>query len=236
MGLGYGILGLVFIVVLMLYGARKRAYKSRLGTLQGWLHSHIYLGLLALAAIVFHSGFRLHDKVAATAFVLLSIVVLSGIVGAFLYTIGPPMLTDVESNLTPKEMSDQLNELAESMVRLASGKSLALQAVCSSLLAMERPRRMAGWRLLFGMPYRGGDEKETDVSLQKQLRDVGPGEQAELTQLLTLSNEIRELRGRLVLKQRYRNIMEVWLYLHLPFSFALLAVVAAHVIGFFYYW
>jgi hypothetical protein len=35
---------------------------------------------------------------------------------------------------------------------------------------------------------------------------------------------------------RFRALMRVWLVLHVPLSFALLAAVIAHIISVFYYW
>ena len=63
-GIVSGILGLVAIVFLMCFGIIKRRYRSSLGNLQTWLHLHVYLGLLVLLLILFHSGFRFHDWVA----------------------------------------------------------------------------------------------------------------------------------------------------------------------------
>jgi len=36
--------------------------------------------------------------------------------------------------------------------------------------------------------------------------------------------------------RRYRAILEIWLVAHTPLSFALLAVLIAHVVSVFYYW
>ena len=35
---------------------------------------------------------------------------------------------------------------------------------------------------------------------------------------------------------RYRALLEVWLYGHVPLSFALLAALIAHVVSVFYFW
>src|SRR5690349_3586579 len=84
-GLGYGIAGTLLILLLAFFGIRKRWYRSTFGTLEQWLQSHIYLGLLVLLVLVFHTGMRFNDKVAVTTFVLVVIVVASGAFGAILY-------------------------------------------------------------------------------------------------------------------------------------------------------
>ncbi|MGZ7041795.1 MAG: hypothetical protein ACXVH7_08400, partial [Thermoanaerobaculia bacterium] len=103
-GLGYGIAGYALILLLAFFGIRKRNYRSTFGTMEQWLQSHIYLGVLVLLILFFHTGGRFNDKIAVTTFVLVAIVVLSGVFGAILYATVPRMLTEVESNLTVDEL------------------------------------------------------------------------------------------------------------------------------------
>src|SRR4026209_621972 len=72
-GLAYGIAGTALILLLAFFGIRKRWYRSTFGTLEQWLQSHIYLGLLVLLVLVFHTGMGFNDKVAVATFVLVVI-------------------------------------------------------------------------------------------------------------------------------------------------------------------
>jgi len=56
-GLLYGIIALVAILLLMYYGIRKRSYYSTFGTLRGWLSFHIYIGALTMVLVAMHAGF-----------------------------------------------------------------------------------------------------------------------------------------------------------------------------------
>ncbi len=147
-GLAYGIAGTALILLLAFFGIRKRWYRSTFGTLEQWLQSHIYLGLLVLVVLMFHTGMRFNDRVAVATLVLVIIVVASGIFGAILYVTVPRMLTEVESNLSVEDMSDQLNQLARAMARIASGRSAAFQRIHDELAKQTMPRGLAGWRLL----------------------------------------------------------------------------------------
>src|SRR5215210_1790920 len=140
-GIAYGVIGSALILLLSFFGVRKRWYRSTFGTLEQWLQSHIYLGILALIILVFHAGGRFHDVVAVTTLVLVAIVVLSGIAGSILYVTVPRVLTEVESDLTADEISDQVNQLARSMARIASGKSAPFQRVYGELIRESKP----GW-------------------------------------------------------------------------------------------
>jgi hypothetical protein len=238
-GVAYGVLGAAAILVLLFFGARKRWYKSVWGRLESWLQSHIWLGLLAGALIACHAGFHFRDRLAIAAFMTLLVVVGSGIWGVVLYRQVPRLLTEVETGLTAAEASEQLNQLARAMARVAAGRSAELGRVHQSLLAQSRPGRLAGWRILRPASGRAGRERGSgkgDRRWAEMVGRVGPAEQADLRQLLVLSRQREELRRRLLDQQRYKNLLDVWLYLHVPLSIALVALVVAHVVAVLYYW
>lgn len=231
-GLGYGIAGTALILLLAFFGIRKRWYRSTFGTLEQWLQSHIYLGVLVLIVLLFHTGGRFNDKIAVTTLVLVAIVVASGIVGAILYVTIPRLLTEVESNLTVDEISEQLNQLARSMARIASGRSAPFQRIYDELLRQTQPGGLAGWRLLLS---RLGRKKQQEADWTRLIALVPIEEQEELRQMLVVSRQRRELLLRLIFQQRYKNVLEFWLYIHVPFTIALLVFTVVHVVAVFYY-
>lgn len=233
MGIFYGVVASVLILVLLAFGLRKRAYRSTLGTLDGWLQAHLYLGLLSAVVVALHAGFRFHDRVATASFAVLLLVVATGFVGARLYATVPRQLTRVASNLTAEEISEQLNQLAGSMARLAAGRSESFRRIADRLLAETRPPSAAGWRLVFRGA--GASSEVADESWEVLLALVAEEEREPLRKLLVLARQHRELHRRLRLQQRYQNLLQVWLYLHLPLSVALVVLVVAHVLGALYF-
>ncbi|MFA6955224.1 MAG: hypothetical protein WC538_05045 [Thermoanaerobaculia bacterium] len=231
LGLIYGFSALFLMFFLIYFGIRKRAYRSRFGTLQEWLHAHIWLGLFSFLVIVAHTGFRFQDKIAIALFVVISLVIATGIFGAILYKTIPRELTEIQSNLTGQEISDQLNQLSKSMARLASGKSSPFQRIYYSLQREALPGFLAGWKLVFT----GGRRSDKAGDWTGLVGMVEKSEQDELRQLLVASRQQKELHLRLVYQQRYRNILDFWLYMHLPLSVAMLVLIVAHVFGVFYY-
>jgi hypothetical protein len=232
-GLGYGIGGTFLILLLAFFGIRKRWYRSRFGTLEQWLQSHIYLGVLVIVVLLFHTGGRFNDKVAVATLVLVAIVVASGIFGAVLYTIVPRLLTEVESELTVDEISEQLNQLARSMARIASGRSAPFQRIYDELLRQTQPGGLAGWRLLLSRLGRKPQKDSGDWA--RLLALVPKEEQEELRQMLVVSRQRKELLLRLIYQQRYKNVLESWLYVHVPFTIVLLVFAALHIAAVFYY-
>jgi predicted membrane channel-forming protein YqfA (hemolysin III family) len=232
-GLAYGTIGYALILLLAFFGIRKRWYRSTFGTLEQWLQSHIYLGLLVLVILLFHTGGRFNDKVAVATLVLVIIVVASGIVGAILYVTVPRLLTEVESNLTVADLSDQLNQLGRNMARIASGRSGPFQRIHDELEKQATPGPLAGWTLVFSRLARRRKQDAGDWA--RLLGLVPKEEQEDLRQMLVLSRQRRELLLRLIFQQRYKNVLEFWLYIHVPFTIALLLFALVHIAAVFYY-
>jgi len=231
-GIAFGVLALALVGLLLYYGVRKRSYTSRFGTVEGWLQSHVYLGLLSVVVVLYHAGFRLQDQVATAAFWVLAAVVVTGVYGAILYTVVPRLLTEAQGEDTPEGLSEELERIARSMRRLAQGRSAVFQRLQEGLLTETRPGRLAGWRLLFTRRR----EREAEPDWAPLLGRVGPEEQEDLRGLLVLSRQHREIHRRLVGQQKYRNLLDVWLWLHVPLSLALVVLVLAHLGAVFYYW
>jgi hypothetical protein len=231
-GLVYGTIGFFLCYLLAYFGIRKRSYRSRFGTLEQWLQSHIYLGVLALVILLLHTGGRFNDKVAVATMILVGIVVGSGIVGAVLYVTVPRLLTEVESELTIDEISEQINQLGKQMARIASARSEPFQRIYKQLIDEGKPGWLAGWRLLLS---RMKSKKSASSDWAPLLRLVPKDEEAELRQMLVVSRQRKELLLRLLFQSRYKNVLESWLYVHVPFTVALLVLAIVHVVAVFYY-
>jgi hypothetical protein len=229
-GVTYGVLATLLVLLLTAFGLRKRAYRSTWGTLDGWLQAHVYLGLLSVAVVAFHAGFRFRDRVATAAAVALVAVVATGFVGARLYAALPRRLTRVESNLTVEEISVELNRLTQAMERLSASRSPLFARIARDLLKTSRPRLLAGWRLLL---VAGGGEPEPDR--EPLLRQLPEDEREPMRQVLVLYRQHRELHLRLRYQQRYKNLLEAWLYLHVPLTVVLIVLIAVHVAAVFYF-
>ncbi len=232
-GLIFGTAGFLLILLLAYYGIRKRSYRSTFGTMEQWLQSHIYLGILVLVLLSLHTGGRFNDAIAVITLILVAVVIVSGIAGSIFFVTVPRLLTEVESNLTVDEISQQLNQLGRSMARLASGRSAGFVRIYDGLMAESLPGWLAGWRLLFSRMRRGSQQPGADWS--RLLALAGRDEQEQLRQMLVLSRQRKELLMRLMYQQRYKNVLEFWLYIHVPVTIAVLVFGTVHVIAVFYY-
>lgn len=86
-GHGLGVLGfLLMLVGTAGYAWRKR--RSGPGAMQRWLQAHVVTGLVGPYLVLLHTGFAFRG-IAGASFVLVAVVVVSGIVGRFAYTAVP---------------------------------------------------------------------------------------------------------------------------------------------------
>jgi hypothetical protein len=81
LGLIFGATAFGIFIFAGLLGLRKKVVLWRLGTLQRWMRAHIWLTLLTIPLILFHSGFRMGGPMTTWLWIIYVIVMVSGIYG-----------------------------------------------------------------------------------------------------------------------------------------------------------
>ncbi len=233
-GLTYGVIATIMIGVLMMLGIRKRSYASGVGTLQGWVSAHVYLGLLTLLLVPMHAGFRFGVDVHTLAFVLLAVVVVSGIVGILLYQYLPSRLTKYESGLQADKIDKEIAQLLSEMRNLVKNKSDALVRLYQAEVAKVNDLKVNGWSLL--LRGSGGDLiARRSKELAEKVSSIPPEDQEAFHLMSQLLLQKTQLEANLFNQMRLRNAMQAWLYVHVPVSVAMVITVGIHVLIVFYY-
>ncbi len=257
--LGYtlGTVGAVLILWLMWFGIRKRSYRSRIGSVQGWLSAHIYLGLGLITVTTLHTGFQFGWNLHTLAYVLMMLVILSGLVGVYCYMHFPKVMTDEGGEATTDSLIRQIQEIDRQALILAS----EIDPETHDKVIKSIQRSTIGgnaWQLLFA---RGKTRPIEGLSLDPQKAKNAPKFDdtavSGSTMMFMASNiahgrldkgdAMRRLSDLLIgqksalVKQLRRNLqlkafLDLWLYFHVPLSFALLAALTAHIIAVFFYW
>ncbi|WP_243450892.1 hypothetical protein [Sphingosinicella sp. CPCC 101087] len=234
--LGYtlGTLGAALIVWLAMLGIRKRAITRGRWSLKAWTSAHVYLGLALIAIGSFHTGFQFGWNVHTAAYVLMMLVILSGIYGVSVYSVLPQGLSDARSEMTGPQMIDAVNSLDKQIQAAAQPLSDADSEVVLGSLG-EDPFGGGVWRRLTGSYPRCGNRRALQV-MRGRLTEVS-GRQAEaIEQVVGLLERkaaaLQRVRGYV---QR-RAMLEIWLFVHIPLTFVLIVALLAHIISVFFYW
>lgn len=266
--LGYtlGSLGLGMIVWLAWLGIRKRQFTTGRGAMAAWVSAHVYLGLSLLIIATLHAGFQLGWNVHSLAYVLMVLVIASGVYGALAYTVLPRQLTQ---NLAGMSREGLLKEIAESDQRaLAYAAKVDPEVHATVIRSVERVQ-IGGtvWQQLTGRYRRAGEGGALESLLQKKStqlqRDAERSAQHRDSQLsgatiMFVAGQLfdggRDARGesldklmesisrrKLLVERLNRDItlrarQNIWLYLHVPLTFALLVSLFVHVLTVFLYW
>ncbi len=251
--LGYtlGTVGAGLILWLTLLGVRKRSYRSRLGTVQGWVSAHVYLGLALVVIVTLHTGFQFGWNIHTVAYVLMMIVIGSGLVGISAYLRLPTQMSQNRASLTLDQMWAELADLDQRCVKVAGRLPSAFSDAASS----NRDRTRIGgssWSVLAGadrsqvmLPGAGGAAVLQGNPDQSRMLDWLGGELARsndgdrtrtIGELLSIVSARRVVLKRLRRDAQIRGWLEIWLYVHVPLSIGLLGALIAHVVSVFYYW
>lgn len=95
-GHGIGIIGFIFMLMTeTLYSLRKRSRSVRWGRMSTWLQFHIFTGLVGPYMVLLHTSWKFNGLAGATT-LLTVIIVVSGIIGRYIFTRVPRTLDGLE--------------------------------------------------------------------------------------------------------------------------------------------
>lgn len=234
--LGYtlGTIGALLIVWLAWFGIRKRRYGVGRLLLEDWLSAHVYLGLGLIVIATLHTGFQFAWNLHMLAYALMILVIVSGAFGLFAYVRYPELMTENRGGLTFGEIMTSIAELDQKCRDVGIGLGDEINAAV--LRAAEETRVGGGvWRQLFGHDPSCPTTRALAL-VQRTARDLRGEAGTAANRLTTLLSRKVEFLARARRDVRYKALMDVWLYIHVPLTFALLAALATHIVSVFFYW
>ncbi len=233
-GYTLGTIGALLILWLTMLGLRKRAMTRGRWSLKAWTSAHVYLGLSLLVIGTLHTGFQFGWNVHTLAYALMVLVILSGIYGIVVYATLPDALSDNRSSMTKAQMIDAITKLDRQLQIAAQPLSHDDTAIVSGSLA-EDPFRAGILRRLSGSD-RGCRNAKALRDLKPRLATADEADEDTLQAVVQLMDRKAAALQRIRSAMRIRAMLEVWLYVHVPITFALIAALSTHIISVFFYW
>lgn len=229
-GYTLGTIGAALILWLTALGYRKRKMTSNAWSLKAWTSAHVYLGLSLIVIGTWHSGFQLGWNVHTLAWALMMLVILSGLCGVVAYATLPAALSNNRDEMTQMQMLEaiqafdrQLHSAAQPLTPADS--AIVLAALDQSPFAGNIASRISG-------RFAGC----ATAAAHRTLAASTSSEAEARAKVIGLLGQKEAALARLRTHLRIRALLEIWLYVHVPLTFALIAALSAHIISVFFYW
>ncbi|QIQ85387.1 hypothetical protein [Erythrobacter sp.] len=230
-GYTLGTIGLALIVWLSLLGVRKRYITTGNWSLKAWTSAHVWLGISLIVIGTLHTGFQVGWNVHTLAYALMLLVIVTGIYGVYAYATLPKSLSSNRGEMTRAQMLDSLTAIDRQLE--AAAQPLGRAESDLVIAALEQDVFHGGaWGRLTGSYPRCATARAIRQMPEGASGDAGAALEKVNALLARRAEQLAQIRRHL----RIRAALEIWLFIHIPATIALLAALLAHVVSVFYYW
>lgn len=226
-GHGFGIIGtLMMIFGVAIYMIRKRTPKILgFGYLKHWLEFHIFLCTVGPILVLYHTAFKF-GGIVSVSFWSMVLVVLSGVVGRFIYIQIPRTIQGKEIDIN--DLASMREELIEKM-KLEMLFDVRLIKELDELASPERYKSLGtlGTILIYFKDF--FRIRSFQSKLKKNLAVAGFSK----IRRKEIKNKVQAeiiLSRRLGMLRTMQNLFRYWHVAHLPFAIAMFVIMIIHVI------
>lgn len=226
-GHGFGIVGtLMMIVGVAIYMIRKRSRKLfTFGYLKHWLELHIFLCTVGPILVLYHTAFKF-GGIVSVSFWSMVLVVLSGVVGRFIYIQIPRTIQGKEIDMN--DLVSMREELVDKM-KLEMLFDVRLIKELDELASPERYKSLNILATLFIYSKDFFRIRSFQSKLKKNLAIAGFSK-IKRKEIKNKAQAEIILSRRLGMLRTMQNLFRYWHVAHLPFALAMLVIMVIHVI------
>lgn len=224
-GHGIGIAGSTFMIIGVFgYMARKRIRRlSRLGILKHWLEFHIFLCTLGPVLVLYHTSFKFGGIVAVSFWSMIAVVI-SGVIGRFIYL-------QIPRSIEGRELSmNDLNTMeADLYDRLKEQFQVAPETLAKMNSALVQADPSDGTNYLVRIARRFVFERKLVSQIRRELREQGlKGRNFRKVNRIFKSKII--LNRRIAWLSSMQSFLRYWHVAHLPFALIMLVIMIVHIV------
>lgn len=226
LGHGYGIVGTVMMLLLLLYSLRKRTkIFGKIGAVGRWLDIHIYFGIVGPLLIVLHTSFKLNGIVAVSFWSMVA-VALSGVIGRYLYLQIPRGIRGNELNM--KELEDMDNKLSFDILNSYEIEQDALEKLQSKILGNINPNRNAA-SLLLSLLFSDLFRFVKKSRIKKEIRKNIGLPTSQIKEFISITKKKALIHRRVLLLDKIHKLFHYWHVIHKPFAIIMYLIMIVHV-------
>lgn len=226
-GHGFGIIGtLMMILGVGIYMVRKRSRALfNLGYLKHWLEFHIFLCTVGPILVLYHTAFKF-GGIVSVSFWSMVLVVLSGVVGRFIYIQIPRTIQGREIDM--EELYKMRQEIADNLSsEIIYDKSLLKQF--SDIVSPDRYKNLS-FLNSFGFFLKDFFSiRSFNFKLKRHLKIAGISKYRFKEIKRLVSAEII-LSRRIGLLRTMQKLFKYWHIAHLPFAISMFVIMVIHVV------
>jgi len=208
LGHGMGVIGSFLMVAgVSLYMLRKRwRLLSRVGKLKHWLEFHIFLCTLGPILVIFHTSFKIGGIVSISFWSMIAVVI-SGVIGRFIYIQIPRTIEGRELSLI--EVRGMKKDIRDILVTKYKLEKDSLDAIVKST--------------------QGSRKERPGITGIKQKLKENHLTRSQRSQVLKLVKNEISLNHRIDRLQTMQKLFKYWHVAHLPFALVMLVIMVVHV-------
>ncbi|MSR46248.1 MAG: hypothetical protein EXS13_04155 [Planctomycetes bacterium] len=230
-GLCFGIAAAACMLIAIALTLRKKLSTWPLGKARHWMAGHVWLGVLTLPLVLFHGDFEFGGTLTRWLMALFFVSWASGVFGLALQHWLPRMMTEQIARETIYEQIDHVVDLLRAEARALVEKH------CGPLDAPDGPRTgtapLRDFYVAQVQPYLAAARPKKSPFDQ---RSTAPMQRAHLKRLVSaeLHDAVDDLfdvcdeRRQIEQQRRLHHWLHGWLFVHVPVSWAVVAMTFWH--------
>ncbi len=220
-GHGVGIVATAFMLLNFLYPVRKRSrLLSGAGSIRGWLDFHMFVGFMSPLVIAFHAAFQSNNLLATGTAGALLIVVLTGIVGRFIYGLVP---SDGGKALELTEVTGRWERLRTKLQPIIDGSDDPALLHRMFDAAARPPRRGSLSVYLLSRPF------AWMLLRARLLRARLHFDRAAYREFRAGAVQLARLRAQIGFYKSFKKLLSGWRLFHASLAGFLVVAIAAHI-------
>jgi hypothetical protein len=201
------------------------AHIEWLGELRSWMAFHVFTGVVGCAIVLFHSTFLMRSALGSLAFSAMAIVIVTGVVGRYIYAVTPRSVKGVEL-----ELADIRRDLESNRKEL---ETLGMPAAFFETMgkytrAQARPDASVFDHI--GNIIVGNRQLREQYAEVEQLVRSNPSLEKSVPLLLPLARRYMRERQWADRYSEFRSLMGTWRFMHRWLAIAMLSAVIFHII------
>lgn len=225
-GHGFGIIGsLMMILGVSVYMIRKRfRWLFNLGYLKHWLELHIFLCSVGPVLVLYHTAFKF-GGIVSVSFWSMVLVVLSGVVGRFIYVQIPRTIQGQEMGINA--LNDLRENLLSKITRAIKLDDETMQKF-EQLASPERYKEAGFVKAVSFFPKDYFKMRSILNKIKREIKKAGlPG--------IVRKDIVKTAKVEIVLSRRigllriFHKFFRYWHIVHLPFALTMFVIMLVHV-------